>query len=144
MSLCLKSDVWKPILWLTCIVILVEYVLWFCCLFQSLQDEVRSLDPQVDYVKDQADSLVTDAAPDVDTSAIIAETQAITDTYNKLNSKIDELLGEIEQGSEAVGDFQVGFHIIYLLCFQGNWDIAELVKVVKMTRKWVERHFNVV
>ena len=76
------------------------------CPFQSYQDELTSLDPQVEYIKHFVQSLVTDAPDGTETASVTSDLDDIVEAKDNLSHEIDEVLTEMETASEYVSDFQ--------------------------------------
>lgn len=77
--------------------------------FQNMQDEVLALGSQLDYIKDTTESLLMDAPEGTDTDHVIAARDDLTRRYENLVRDIEDILGHLEQGSEAVHGIQVIF-----------------------------------
>ena len=76
--------------------------------FQNLQDEVESLVPQLDFIKDTTASLIMDAPEGANTQHVSEASEELCQRHEKLRRDIDDILNHLEQGSEAVHDIQVG------------------------------------
>ena len=72
-----------------------------------MQDELRGLQPQIEFLEDSVNGLVTSSPQGADTDPITAELQDINERYDDLNRGVEDLLSEIEAASENVGEFQV-------------------------------------
>ena len=72
-----------------------------------LQDEIQSLEFQVDYVKDQANSLLHSTQPGAETKKISDSVDDVTSRYRSLLDKVNELASEIQSGVDKSADLQV-------------------------------------
>ena len=81
---------------------------YFVLLFQGLQDEVQSLQPQLDYLQDFVDSLITDADTSVDTRPILASRDDLVGRHEVLERELEDLVVEMENASQSVAEWQDG------------------------------------
>ena len=76
-------------------------------LSQILQDELNGLQPQINYVKDFVDMLVSDATSIGDTSRVTADIDDIMQRYAELSEGVVDRLAKMEVASETISNFQV-------------------------------------
>ena len=100
------------------------------CILQTLQDEVKALQTQMDYAQDFVDGLLTDATPETDTSSVTRPLQNIVDRHTKLCDKLDKLLAQMESGSQQLQNFQVHMQEYFYVefnstfCYDTSYDIS--------------------
>lgn len=82
---------------------------------KMLQDEVQSMEYQVDYVKDQANSLLQNAKPGAETKKIEDRLEDMTIRYRNLLDHVNNLSTEIQSGVDKSADLQVCFIVITLV-----------------------------
>ena len=75
--------------------------------FQMLQDELNGVQPQINYIKDFVDTLVSDATGIGDTSHVTAALDGVVEHYEWLWDNMSEKLTKMEAASEMITNFQV-------------------------------------
>ena len=87
---------------------LLKHNFWNASLLsQILQDELNGLQPQINYVKDFVDILVSDATNIGDTSRVTADLDDVMHRYAELSEGVVERLAKMEIASETISNFQV-------------------------------------
>ena len=72
-----------------------------------LQDELNGVQPQVNYIKEFVDALVSDATGIGDTSHVTAELDDVVERYERLRDDVSEKSAKMEAASEMITSFQV-------------------------------------
>ena len=77
------------------------------CSVQILQDELNGLQPQVNYVKDFVDILISDATNIADTNHVTSDLDDVMHRYAQLSDDVVANLAKMEAASEMITNFQV-------------------------------------
>lgn len=77
------------------------------CSVQILQDELNGLQPQVNYVKDFVDILISDATNIADTNHVTSDLDDVMHRYAQLSDDVVANLEKMEAASEMITNFQV-------------------------------------
>jgi len=95
-----------------------------------VHEEVKSLQPQMEYHRDLADRLLTDAPEDTEgKTQVLDDVNKIRGRYDKLMETLEDWLSDMETGTAVIFQFQVQsyfvllVHVFVIVAYQ---DILEL------------------